>query len=223
MTADRAKLAEAFGLPALPPGPVLAVIWTTTPWTIPANQALNVHPEFRYALVATPRGHLVLAEDLVAACLARYKLEGRIVGTATGRGARADPVPRTRSTIARRRSYLGDYVTLEQGTGVVHSAPAYGIEDFASCRRYGMKDDEIETPVQGNGAIRRIAAVLRRHAHLGREPEDRGEARRGRRAPAQREIRPQLHALLAAQDADHLSRHDAMVRRHGRRDRLSRR
>ena len=147
---DRAKLAQAFGLPALPPGPVLAVIWTTTPWTIPANQALNVHPEFRYALVATPRGHLILAEDLVAACLARYRLEGQVVATAMGK---ALELIRFRHPFYDRASpvYLGDYVTLEQGTGIVHSAPAYGIEDFASCRRYGMKDEDIVAPVQGNG------------------------------------------------------------------------
>src|SRR5205085_2818833 len=59
--ADRGRLAQAFALPALPAGPALAVIWTTTPWTIPANQALNVNPELDYALVATPRGQLVLA------------------------------------------------------------------------------------------------------------------------------------------------------------------
>ena len=47
--------------------------------------------------------------------------------------------------------YLGDYVTLEQGTGIVHSSPAYGIEDFQSCRRYGMKDDDMLNPVQGDG------------------------------------------------------------------------
>jgi isoleucyl-tRNA synthetase len=53
--------------------------------------------------------------------------------------------------------YLGEYVTLETGTGIVHSAPAYGVEDFESCRRYGMKDDEILTPVMGDG---RYAATL---------------------------------------------------------------
>ena len=53
--------------------------------------------------------------------------------------------------------YLGDYVTLDTGTGIVHSAPAYGVEDFESCRRYGMKDDEILTPVMGDG---RFAASL---------------------------------------------------------------
>jgi len=62
---DRDKLAAAFGLSAMPAGPAMTVIWTTTPWTIPSNQALNLHADFAYALVATPRGHLVLAQDLV--------------------------------------------------------------------------------------------------------------------------------------------------------------
>ncbi len=149
-TADRDKLARVFGLAALPPGPVLAVIWTTTPWTIPANQALNAHPDFTYALVATPRGHLVLADDLVAACLARYKLDGHVVATAKGS---ALELVRFRHPFYDRASpiYLGDYVTLEQGTGLVHSAPAYGMDDFVSCRRYGMNDDDIATPVQADG------------------------------------------------------------------------
>ena len=148
--ADRPKLARAFGLAAAPPGPMEAVIWTTTPWTIPANQALNVNPEFTYALVATPRGHLVLAQDLVAACLARYRLDGRIVATANG--AALERI-RFRHPLYDRPSpvYLGAYVTLEQGTGIVHSSPAYGVEDFQSCRRYGMKDDEILNPVGADG------------------------------------------------------------------------
>src|SRR5437879_9585089 len=81
---ERATLARPFGLTAMPDGAVAAIIWTTTPWTIPANQALNVHPEFSYALVRTRRGHLVLAEELVAACLKRYGLDGDIVATASG-------------------------------------------------------------------------------------------------------------------------------------------
>jgi isoleucyl-tRNA synthetase len=150
---QRAKLAAAFGVPALPEeneGGVAAVIWTTTPWTIPANQALNVHPDFVYALVQTPRGALVLAQDLVEACLARYKLDGKVLATAPGAALeliefrhpfydRASPV------------YLGDYVTLEAGTGIVHSSPAYGVDDFRSCRNYGMKDDAMLNPVQGDG------------------------------------------------------------------------
>ncbi|MEP7184058.1 MAG: isoleucine--tRNA ligase [Betaproteobacteria bacterium] len=150
--AERAKLARAFGLDRVPDGPIGTVIWTTTPWTIPSNQALNAHPDFTYALVATPRGHLVLAEDLVASSLLRFKLEGKVIATATGVALeniafrhpfydRAAPV------------YLGDYVTLEQGTGMVHSSPAYGIDDFLSCRRYGMKDEAMLNPVQGDGTF----------------------------------------------------------------------
>jgi len=148
--ADRGKLASAFGLAALPTGPALAVIWTTTPWTIPANQALNANPAFDYALVVTPRGHLVLALELVAACLARFGLEGQVVATAKGE---ALELIRFRHPFYDRPApvYLGDYVTLEQGTGLVHSSPAYGIEDFTSCRRYGMKDDAMLNPVEGDG------------------------------------------------------------------------
>ncbi len=148
--ADRDKLGAAFSLAALPVGPVLAVIWTTTPWTLPANQALNVNPDFVYALVATERGHLVLAQDLVEACLARFKLQGQTVATA--KGASLELI-RFRHPLYDRVSpvYLGSYVTLEQGTGIVHSSPAYGVEDFQSCRRYGMTDDEILNPVGGDG------------------------------------------------------------------------
>ena len=148
--ADRAKLAAAFALDALPAGPVLAIIWTTTPWTLPANQALNLNPEFTYALVATERGHLVLAQDLVEACLARFKLHGRIV--ASTKGAALELI-RFRHPLYDRAApvYLGSYVTLEQGTGIVHSSPAYGVEDFQSCRRYGMTDDEILNPVGADG------------------------------------------------------------------------
>jgi isoleucyl-tRNA synthetase len=148
--ADRAKLAAAFHLDVLPAGPASAVIWTTTPWTIPANQALNVNPEFNYALVATPSGHLVLARDLVDTCLARFKLEGQVVATAKGA---ALELIRFRHPLYDRPSpvYLGNYVTLEQGTGIVHSSPAYGIDDFQSCRRYGLKDDDILNPVGGDG------------------------------------------------------------------------
>jgi isoleucyl-tRNA synthetase len=126
------------------------VIWTTTPWTIPANQALNVHPDVAYALVKTPRGHLVLANDLVASCLARYGITGAVVASAPGaaleRVAFRHPFYDRAAPI-----YLGGFVTLEQGTGIVHSSPAYGIDDFLSSRRYGMTDDEILNPVQGNG------------------------------------------------------------------------
>ena len=150
VASEREKLARAFGLATSPDGPIYAVIWTTTPWTIPANQALNVHPDLAYALVHTPRGHLVLAHELVEACLKRFSLEGQIVATTQGSSlegiAFVHPFYDSASPV-----YLGDYVTTEHGTGIVHSSPAYGVEDFVSCRRYGMRDDDILNPVQGDG------------------------------------------------------------------------
>ena len=148
--AEREKLARAFGLAAPPEGAIAAVVWTTTPWTIPANQALNVHPDVEYALVATRRGHLVLAAELVGRCLERYGLDGKSIATA--KGAKLERLA-FRHPFYDRASpvYLGNFVTLEQGTGIVHSSPAYGIDDFNTCRRYGMSDESILNPVQGDG------------------------------------------------------------------------
>ncbi|PXX94917.1 isoleucine--tRNA ligase [Halomonas sp. LBP4] len=148
--ADEAGLAATFGLEALPK-PAAIVIWTTTPWTVPANQALNVHPEFTYALVDAGERLLVLAEELVESCLERFGLEGEIIATATGE--RLDGVT-FRHPLYDRLSpvYLADYVESEVGsTGIVHSAPAYGVDDFVTCRAHGMDFSEILSPVQGDG------------------------------------------------------------------------
>ncbi len=148
--ADRDKLAAAFGLSALPDKTAYAVIWTTTPWTIPANQALNLHPDIDYALVDTERGLLVLASQLHEAALLRYGLAGKVLAQA--KGAALEFI-RFRHPFYERFSpvYLADYVALDTGTGIVHSAPAYGLDDFASCKKHGMRNEEILTPVLGNG------------------------------------------------------------------------
>ena len=155
LAAEPAKLAAAFGLPALTKD-AFAVIWTTTAWTIPANQALNLNPELEYALVDTERGLLVLASALVEKCLARYQLTGKVIATTLGKAldgltfhhplAAVDPGYDRVAPI-----YLADYATADDGTGIVHSAPAYGLEDFASCRAHGLALDDILNPVQGNG------------------------------------------------------------------------
>ncbi|GGY66119.1 isoleucine--tRNA ligase [Pseudoduganella albidiflava] len=158
--AEHDKIAAAFGLAALPTQTGFVNIWTTTPWTIPSNQALNVHPEVTYALVETTRDGapvlLILAQDLVEAALQRYKLEGKVIATSTGEkleNIRFKHPLHARDAFYDRYSpvYLADYVTTDSGTGIVHSAPAYGLEDFVSCRQHGMKDDEILTPVMGDG------------------------------------------------------------------------
>ena len=163
---DAGALAAAFGLSGLPGDgakKAFAVIWTTTAWTIPANQALNAHPELSYALVDTPRGVLLLAEELVARCLERYKLDGTVIATARGEALKGlvfrHPLHDTVTAEEggkysyRRKSplYLADYVTAGDGTGIVHSAPAYGVDDFNSCIAHGLKYDDILNPVQGNG------------------------------------------------------------------------
>ncbi len=157
--ADRPALAKAFGLPEVDAGAI--VIWTTTPWTIPSNQALNIHPEFKYALVrvspAPAAGSmLILAADRVETCLKDWGLEGEIIAQCVGLALDQITFNHPLADIDegyRRVApiYLGDYVTLDTGTGVVHSAPAYGVEDFQSCKANGMQDANIINPVMGDG------------------------------------------------------------------------
>ncbi|HEY5800101.1 MAG TPA: isoleucine--tRNA ligase [Burkholderiaceae bacterium] len=158
--AEPAKVAKAFGLAQLPTEHGYAIIWTTTPWTIPANQAMNVHPEFTYALVQAERNGetilFIVAEALAESCMQRYGLEGKVIATCLGAVlelinfhhplAKADPGFDRLSPM-----YLADYVMQDSGTGIVHSSPAYGVDDFLSCKKYGMKDDAIQTPVMGDG------------------------------------------------------------------------
>ncbi len=157
---DKARLAAAFGLPALEKD-AFVVIWTTTAWTIPANQALNLNPEISYALVDTGERILLVAEPLVAACLERYGLAGSVIATAPGKQLAGMEFEHPLYDVAsddgsygyRRLSpvYLADYATADDGTGIVHSSPAYGLDDFNSCVAHGMALDEILNPVQGNG------------------------------------------------------------------------
>jgi isoleucyl-tRNA synthetase len=155
LAAEPDKLAAAFGVPSITKD-AFVVIWTTTAWTIPANQALNVGPAIEYSLVDTERGLLVLASALVEKCLARYGVEGTVIATTLGARleglnfrhplAHVDPGYDRLSPI-----YAAEYATADDGTGIVHSAPAYGIEDFNSCRAHGLAVEDILNPVQGNG------------------------------------------------------------------------
>ena len=177
--ADGQAIAKAFGLENLPAGDGWIVIWTTTPWTVPSNQALNVHPDLDYALVAGQRpkgdGHggqqgqagdgggdggrggdtepvlLIVARERVDHLLPRWGIsDGRVL--ATTKGARLENLEFRHPWLERLSPvYLADYVTLDTGTGVVHSAPAYGVEDFVSCKSHGMRDEDILNPVQGDG------------------------------------------------------------------------
>ena len=158
--AEPEKLAHAFGLTSLSKD-AYAVIWTTTAWTIPANQALNLNPDLSYALVDTERGLLLLAESLVEKCLERFELTGHVLATALGKNLALinfmhpfyDASDEGGNYSYRRLSpvFLADYATADDGTGIVHSSPAYGVEDFNSCIANGIATDDILNPVQGNG------------------------------------------------------------------------
>jgi len=151
------KVLDAFGIDNAPKKNIFAMIWTTTAWTIPANQALNLNPEIIYALVDTPRGMIIVAESLVESVLKRYDLHGKVLSTVEGEALGGlnfrhplydvDPGYKRLSPV-----YLADYATAEDGTGIVHSSPAYGLDDFNSCIAHGVKLDDILNPVQGNGS-----------------------------------------------------------------------
>lgn len=155
LCAEPERLASAFGLTKLEKD-AFAVIWTTTAWTIPANQALNLNPTLEYSLVDTERGLLVLAATLVEKCMARFGLTGQVLATVTGEKLGGihfrHPLAHVDKGYDRLSPvYLADYATAEDGTGLVHSSPAYGLDDFNSCVQHGMKYDDILNPVQGNG------------------------------------------------------------------------
>jgi isoleucyl-tRNA synthetase len=155
LCAEPERLATAFGLTSLDKN-AFAAIWTTTAWTIPANQALNVNPTLEYSLVDTARGFLVLGAPLVEQCLTRYGLTGHVVSTVTGEKLGGIHFHHPLSDVApgyQRVSpvYLADYATAEDGTGIVHSAAAYGPNDFNTCVANGMTYEEVLNPVQANG------------------------------------------------------------------------
>ena len=153
-TEDQPKVEGLFGVKF--DKPCYTVIWTTTPWTIPSNQAINMHPELSYALVDCGDRYLILGAGLVQDCLKRYKLEGKVVAETLG--SNLDHVrfmhPFSELHEGYKRFspvYLADYVDASSGTGIVHSAPAYGVDDFISCKNNGMTNDEVLNPVMGNG------------------------------------------------------------------------
>ena len=145
---DPQALAARFGY-TLAGERVGVVIWTTTPWTLPANQAVCLNAEIDYTLLRAPDGGLyVLAEGLLDQAAARYGwADVERLGTSSGAELEnlrvhhpfnAYDVP----------LILGEHVTLDAGTGLVHTAPGHGQEDFVVGQRYGLK---VSNPVAGNG------------------------------------------------------------------------
>ena len=151
---DRARVEEIFGRSL--EKPCFNVIWTTTPWTIPANQALNMNPELEYGLYDVGDRLLILGTSLAEAALERYGMKGEKIATAMGDKFELvrfrHPLWHVHEGFRRFSPvYLADYVDATAGTGIVHSAPAYGVDDFISCKKHGMTNDQVLTPVMGDG------------------------------------------------------------------------
>ncbi|HJW45174.1 MAG TPA: isoleucine--tRNA ligase, partial [Lysobacter sp.] len=123
-------------------------IWTTTPWTLPASLAVTLGPELEYVLVEGPRHSdgrrrlLVLAEALATKVLARYGVnEFVVLGTVNGTELEGQHLQHPFYADRDIPVMIGDHVTAEEGTGVVHTAPGHGQEDFAVGQRYGLMDN----------------------------------------------------------------------------------
>jgi isoleucyl-tRNA synthetase len=135
-------------------GPISVLIWTTTPWTLPANLAVALNGAVEYVLVQVDSDQgaerLLLAEELLAAALKRYGID-RYTVVARGKGDALDR-QLLRHPFYERESLvvIGDHVTLEAGTGAVHTAPGHGQDDFEIGRKYGL---EVYNPVGDNGCF----------------------------------------------------------------------
>ncbi|MBI5918842.1 MAG: isoleucine--tRNA ligase [Nitrosomonadales bacterium] len=153
---DKLALDKAFGVSLPGEAKVYAVIWTTTPWTLPANQAVSIHPEFDYHLIHTSKGYLLLAAELAESCLTRYGLAEGAVVAGVAKGATLENLPLQHPFYERIVSLIcGEHVTLEAGTGLVHTAPAHGVDDYVVGQKYNLPTDN---PVGDDGRF--FASVL---------------------------------------------------------------
>ncbi|MDC0965145.1 isoleucine--tRNA ligase [Candidatus Thioglobus sp.] len=130
--------------------PVSVVIWTTTPWTLPANEAVALHPEMNYVLADTGDEYLLLAQDLAQDALARYELQANIT-SAVFTGSDLEGLQAQHPFYDKQVPIiLGEHVTTDAGTGAVHTAPAHGQEDFVVGKQYNLP---VNCPVDGRGVF----------------------------------------------------------------------
>lgn len=144
---DKEKLAKAFGLESLNHD-AFAIIWTTTPWTLPANQAIAVNNQLNYSLIKIEDFYIILAENLVEQTLKRYAIENSQIIASTS-GDKLIGIIAEHPFYSRHVPILhGDHVTDDSGTGMVHTAPTHGVEDFTLGKEHDLS---MEIFVKGNG------------------------------------------------------------------------
>ena len=163
-------------VPALAGRDVSVLIWTTTPWTIPSNLAIAFHPELRLRGVRRRRPRAVIvAEALAPSGRGRRSAARSVEPLARMKGARARAASASsiRCTRATSVGVLGEYVTLDAGTGAVHTAPGHGADDFNTGMKYGL---EIYAPIGPGGHFLDTVELFGGHARVRRESESRGGA-----------------------------------------------
>ncbi len=145
---DETEFLHHFKAADLGHGPISIVIWTTTPWTLPANRAVALHPELDYALVQIADERYLFAHDMLGHIMERYGIEHYAV-LAVVRGQAFDRLTVQHPFLDRHSLIImGEHVTTEAGTGAVHTAPAHGDDDYRAGLHYDLVIDNI---VQGNG------------------------------------------------------------------------
>ncbi|HEX3943199.1 MAG TPA: isoleucine--tRNA ligase [Rhizomicrobium sp.] len=154
---DRSDLAKRLGISAqqqraLSEEPTSVAIWTTTPWTLPANRGVALHPQLIYSLaefeLGGARERLLLADELVASVMSALGVTTWVV-IAQAKGEALEHLSLRHPFYERQVPViLGDHVTLDAGTGAVHTSPGHGLEDYIVGRRYNL---EIDNPVGGDG------------------------------------------------------------------------
>ena len=131
--------------------PVSLVIWTTTPWTLPANEAVALHPELDYVLADLGDKYFILAEDLYDSALERYGINGANKLDRVYKGSELEGVMLQHPFYDKKVPIiLGEYVTTETGTGAVHTAPAHGQDDYVVGLKYNLP---VDCPVDGRGVF----------------------------------------------------------------------
>ncbi|QPG26626.1 isoleucine--tRNA ligase [Pantoea sp. SM3640] len=145
---DADAVRQAFGV-AQVNGPISLVIWTTTPWTLPANRAISLHPEFEYQLIQIEGRALILAKELVESVMKRAGVsEWQVLGECKGAALELQKFQHPFLAI-ESLVVLGDHVTLDAGTGAVHTAPGHGPDDYVIGQKYGI---ETANPVGPDGS-----------------------------------------------------------------------
>ena len=152
IAADREKIFSLFQQANQnDPLPIYLPIWTTTPWTLPANEAVSLHPTAEYTLAKTPNAYFLIAKDRLNACL--EQLLGKEQACSLSKsGKDFEHIELHHPFLSKQVPIIvGDHVTMDAGTGAVHTAPAHGLDDFQVGLKYNLL---VDNPVLPNGCFR---------------------------------------------------------------------